>query len=347
MFCPGRILLDGFFSLDTDILVPVRRSPSDNHLSLIPSGEAFLSTSKHIETFLPVPLVPFDNGQNNFFKMLKRRQRIREIDHETISAKIRESILLFHEFIGLLRWLCTNDITNKSYIKEILSEIHYRETHQSPIIHLEKIEFYDTLNISSLPLPSNVLPSNVASHLSREDLQRWLSLSSMSVKKLIEFYLIRNQQHLFENETTARVLLSFISQHWIQFNENDSNNIKGILSKLRCVPTSQGMKSPKESYIRSSNLTDNLPLIALYLPQISMDDTQGSTGYPVSVEFLKSIGCRTIHVPTMTYLFSSRAASSSDSGQTLESFIQDLLQQRKTMSETDVHALKNNPCLTG
>ena len=142
--------------------------------------------------------------------MLKHRQQIREIDHETISAKIHESILLYDEFIGLLRWLCTHDITDKSYIKEVLSEIYYRTTNQSPIIQLEKIEFYDTLNISSLPLPPNVLPSNIVSHLSREDLQRRLSLSGISVKNLIEFYLVSNQQHLFENETTSRILLSFI-----------------------------------------------------------------------------------------------------------------------------------------
>ncbi|CAF4311774.1 unnamed protein product [Rotaria sp. Silwood2] len=343
----GRILLDGFFSSDKDILVPVGRSPSDNHLSLIPSSEAFLSTSKHIQTFLPVSLVPFDIGQNDFFKMLKRRQQIQEIDHETISAKIHESILLFDEFIGLLRWLCTNDITNRSYIKEILSEVYYRETCQSPIIQLEKIEFYDTLNISFLPLPPNVLPFNIASHISREDLQRRLLLSGVSVKNLIEFYLAGNQQYLFENETTSKILLSFISQRWTQFNESESNKIKSILSKLKCIPTSQGMKIPTESYIRSSNLSATLPIITLYLPQISMDDAQESVDYPVSIEFLKSIGCRTIHVPTMSYHFSSRSTDSSDNSQTLQSFIQNLLQQRKTMSDTDLQALKKNPCLIG
>jgi hypothetical protein len=347
LFCTGRILLEGFFSSDKNILVPVRRSPSDNHLSLISSSEAFISTSKYIQTFLPVPLVPFDIGQNDFFKMLKRLQQIREIDHEIISTKIHESILLFDQFIGLLRWLCTSDITDRSYIKEILSEIYYRETLESSIIRLEKIEFYDSLNISSLPLPPNVSPYNVVSHISREDLQGRLSLSRISMKNLIEFYLVTNQQYLFENETTSKILLSLISQHWNQFNENESNKIKGILSKLKCIPTSEGMKSPTESYIHSSNLSADLAIITLYLPQILMDNIQESTEYPVSVEFLKSIGCRTIHVPTMTYHSNSRSTDSSDNDQTLESFIQHLLQQRKNMSDADLYALQTNPCLTG
>ncbi|CAF1073633.1 unnamed protein product [Rotaria sordida] len=347
----GRILLDGFFSSDKDVLVPVKRSPSEHHLSLISSTQAFLTTSKHIQSFLPVPLVPFDIGKNDFFKALKKRQWIEEIDHDTILVKAHESILEFDEFIGLLRWLCSNDINNKSYMKQILLKIRYRETRQSSIIKLEKIEFYDTLNLSSLPLPPNVLPSNVVSHISREDLQRRLSLSAISMKNLIEFYLVENQQHLFQNENTSRIILSFISQRWNQFNETESNKIKGILSNLKCIPTNQGMNSPNESYIRSSSLSANLPIITLYIPQISTDknqkDKQESTDYPVSIEFLKSIGCRTIHVPTSTNNLTIQSNSSSDDSQTLQTFIQDVLQQRKNMSDNDLRALKQNPCIIG
>ena len=251
--------------------------------------------------------------------MLKRRQQIREIDHQTIAAKIHESILTLNELIGLLRWLCTYDnATSNSYIKEILSEIYYRDTDQSPIIQLEKIEFYDTLNLASLPLPANVLPSNVVSHLSPDDLQRRLSLSVISTKNLIEFYLLPDQQHLFEKESTSKILLNFLSQYWVQFNENQSNSIKTILAKLKCIPTNQGMRFPNESYIPSANLSEQLPTIE----------------HPLSNEFLKSIGCRTIHV-------------SSENDQTSQNFIEHLLQQRKNMTETDLDALKNNRCLIG
>ena len=262
--------------------------------------------------------------------MLKRRQLIREIDDQTIATNIHESILTLNELIGLLRWLCTNDSRthNSSYIKEILSEIYYRDTDQSPIIQLEKVEFYDTLNITCLPLPTNVLPSNIVSHLSREDLQRRLSLSEIPMKKLIEFYLLNDQQYLFEKELTSRILLHSLSQHWAEFNENEFNRIKNILAKVKCIATSQGMKFPSESYLPSSNLSDHLPTI------------EQSIEYPLSTEFLKTIGCRTLHLPTMGY-------SPSAKDQTLESFIQDLLQQRPHMSETDLDALRNNSCLTG
>ncbi|CAF1078788.1 unnamed protein product [Rotaria sordida] len=107
------------------------------------------------------------------------------------------------------------------------------------------------------------------------------------------------------------------------------------------------MKAYTESCIRSSNLYANLSIITLYHPRMPESDTEESTKYSVSVELLESIGCRTIHVLTMTYHVSSRWTNSTDNGQTLESFIQDLFQQRKNMSDTDLQALKTNPCLTG
>ncbi|CAF3040523.1 unnamed protein product [Rotaria sp. Silwood2] len=200
-----------FFSSSEDILVPVKRFPHDNHLSLIPSIEAYLINSKHIQAFLPIPLVPYDIGKNNFFKALKERRWIEEIDNETIIGKIHQSIFLFDEFIELLHWLCKHDINNnKPGVKRILSKIQYHETHQSPVITLENITYYDFLNISSLPLPPSVLSSNIVGHISREDLQRRLLLLSISTKILMQYYLDEKQLHLFHNENTSKILLSFI-----------------------------------------------------------------------------------------------------------------------------------------
>jgi hypothetical protein len=335
----GRMIVDGFFSSNKEILVPVRRSPSDSHVSLIPSTDAYLTNSKHIQTFLPIPLVPFELGKNDFFKTLKDRHRIEQIDNQTISVKIHEVIFSFDELIGLIRWLCTND--NKAFIKNILSKLRYRETRQSPIIKLENIQYFDTLNINSLPLPPSVLPSNVVAHISREDLQRRLSLSSISIKNLIEYYFVESQHYLFQNEKTSTILLSFISQHWNQFNQTELNQMKTILSTLRCIPTTKGIKSPNESYIRSSQFSSDLPIITLYIPQISTDDNQNKE-YPVSMEFIKSIGCRTIHIPTLT-----NQTQLDIPEQNIQQFLQDLLKQRQNLSNNDINALKHNQCIPG
>jgi hypothetical protein len=352
LLCIGRILLDGFFASDQDILVPVKRSPSDVHLSLIPSTEAFLSTSKHIQSFLPVPLVPFDISRSDFFRSLKNRRWIDEIDPETVVVKLHESILLSSEFVELIRWLCSKNNTDRSYIKRALSKIHFRETFQSTIVKLEKLEFYDAFNIPHLPLPLNVLPACIVSHISREDLHKRLSLSAVPVKNLVQFYLSDSQHYLLDNENTAVILLSFISQHWNQWDEAEWTRIRSALSTRKCIPTSQGMKSPNESYIRSSNLSSDLPIITLYVPHSLNNDNEKnkpkSTEYSVSIEFLKMIGCRTIHVPTSSSnVLSDHSQTPLANTQTIQVFIQDLLQQRKNMSDNDLHALKFSECISG
>lgn len=329
------------------ILVPVRRFPSQNQLSLVPASEAFLSTSKYFETFLSLPIVPFHIGQTNFFNMLKRREQIRELNHEIVSSKIHESILRLEEIIALCRWLCSNENIDKRLIKEILSELYYRETQQSSIIQLEKVEFYDDLHGWSLPFPPNVLPSMIASHLSRDDLEKRLSLSRIPRRMLLDFYLHTSQQSLFEDEPTSRILLNFISEHWTQFHDADTKKMKEVLSKLKCIPTTHGMKVPSDSYLRSPNLSPDLPIITLNLSERSVGDEQISIEYPVKVKVLKAIGCRTIHVPTSHNCFSERSTTESDKDHSLENFIKDLLQQRKHMSDTDLHALRSTPCLTG
>ncbi|CAF3096809.1 unnamed protein product [Rotaria sp. Silwood2] len=73
---------------------------------------------------------------------------------------------------------------------------------------------------------------------------------------------------------------------------------------MKCIPTSQGMQLPNESYIPSSNLSSDLPIIMLYIPQLVKDNNQKgkqeSTDYSVSNEFLKLLACRTIYIPTST-----------------------------------------------
>ncbi len=156
-----------------------------------------------------------------------------------------------------------------------------------------------------------------------------------------------NQRHLFLDEKSSTIILSFLSSHWNQFNPKESNEIKDILSKLKCLPTSEGMKTPNESYIRSSNVSSDLSIIKLYIPQIERNVQEESNEYPVSMEFLKSIGCRTIYIPTSTNDLNNQSNISSDHFQTNEQFIEYLLEKRKYMSENDLYALKTTPCLLG
>ncbi|CAF1549296.1 unnamed protein product [Adineta ricciae] len=328
----GEFLLGGFLASDRDLLVPIRRCPSDTQFSLISSRQAYVSNSKYMENFLTMPLIPYAISQADFIQILKHHGRVQELSTEIVVEKIRESIFVFDELIELLHWLCTNDIEDKSYIKQIFSEIYYRETLESSIIELKNVQFYSAFHLPSfIPLPTNILPSNVGNHISHDDLQRKLSLSKVPMRNLIHFYLLGNQHYLFENEITSKILLNFLYQYWTQFHNDELNQIKAVLSKLKCISTNQGMKLPQESFIPSANLSAHLPTVSQIFPD---DNSQ-------SVEFLRSIGCRTFHASFM------ESMDPTNNDQSLQHFVQDLLKQRETMSDGDINALRNIPCLTG
>jgi hypothetical protein len=199
-----------------------------------------------------------------------------------------------------------------------------------------------------LPLPSNILPSNIASYLSREQLNKKLYLSEVSLEYLLNFYIYQKEQHkLFSEKKTSIYLLIFISQYWNQLNELIQDQIKKVLSLLRCIPTTKGMKLPKDSYIYSSNLPHkNLPVITLKISKVSNTNNDNNISSEnleniVSIDFLKQIGCRTIYIRTDSFI-----GLSSNSEYNRE-YIQHILKGRKNMGEADLHALKQSKSLIG
>ncbi|CAF3997273.1 unnamed protein product [Rotaria sp. Silwood2] len=356
----GSILVDGFFSTNKDVLVPVKRSPTDINLSLIPSTQAYIANSKHIHSFLSLPLVPYELSKNGLFQALKDRDLIIEVDNELIESTITTTILLSNQFVEFLHWLSSQNNDDKQYIKRLLSIVRFRETNNSSIITLEKLKNYDNFNISIiLPLPSHVLPASVAAYLSREELQKQLSLIPLTLKDFLHYYLLKNQLYLFTKENTSTCLLHIISKHSGQLNKTEWNKLKTTLSTITCIPTNQGMKIPNESYIPSSILSSDLPIIILNVPQNLTDDDDDDDNdddkqsiienmeYPVSAEFLKRLGCRTLNVQSFVHARSSLTNSTSSNSHTMKILIQHLMEERDNMSEGDFNALKQSECLRG
>jgi hypothetical protein len=79
--------------MDKDLLVPVKRSPSDAKLSLIPSTQAYIANSKYIHSFLSLPLVPYELSKNGLFQALKDRDLIIEVNNELIESTITTTVL--------------------------------------------------------------------------------------------------------------------------------------------------------------------------------------------------------------------------------------------------------------
>ncbi|CAF2075938.1 unnamed protein product, partial [Rotaria magnacalcarata] len=342
----GAIILKGFFALKNDIFVPTKRLPSANNLSLVISTQTFLADSKHIHGFLPLPLIPFELSKNHFFTALKEHSLIHMTDKSIIEESLTSSALLSNELIELLKWLCSSDINDRSYTKRVLSVVRYHETINSPISYFGKLNYYDALNISLvLPLPSNVLPISIAEHFSQEQLHHNLFLLPCNFKQLIDFYLSENQQYLFNNVKTATHLLSYLSNSSSHFSEPEWIKIKNTLSEIKCIPTTHGMKLPKESYLPSHILRSDRPAITLNLLVEKTTDSQqprnDSNENLVSVYFLKQIGCRMLDIQSII------ENDSRKNHESMQMLIENLARERNSMSDADFNALKNTKFLQG
>ncbi|CAF2972551.1 unnamed protein product [Rotaria sp. Silwood2] len=329
------------------ILVPVKLSPSDCHLVLVSSNQAFLADSKHIHSFLSFPLVPLEITKIGFFTVLKRFKLINNADEYIIEDQLASSILLPIELIALLNWLCSNEVCSNDYIRRVLSIVCFREDMKSPIISLGKVKYYNASNIPSvLPLPPNILPMTIASHFSREQLQNNFFLSPCSFTKLINFYLNENQHYLLQNDKTAECLLSLFSQELSQFSKLESKQIQNVLSTIECISTTQGMKLPSQAYIPSSFLTPELPVITLNLS--SNIEKSRRINYKhqdvnlVSDDFLKHIGCRILNIKGIV-----DGITAAPNRENMQILIDTLIKERNNMSDSDFNELKHSKFLIG
>jgi hypothetical protein len=114
------------------------------------------------------------------------------------------------------------------------------------------------------------------------------------------------------------------------------------------------MKIPNESYVPSSILSSDLAIITLNVPQNLPDDDDEdgdkqsiieNTENPISAEFLKRLGCRTLNV--QSFVHSRSSLTNSSNSHSMKSLIEHLMEERDNMSEGDFNALKQSECLRG
>ncbi|CAF1527188.1 unnamed protein product [Adineta steineri] len=345
----GDAILSGFFHTTNELFVSVQQSPSNSEIRSISSKQAYLAHSPDIYTFLTLPLIPYNLVETKFFKHLEQLKLIAVVNHTIIEKTIPDTVLLLEEFINLVRWLCKN----KTSLQRIFSSITYRENITSSKISLKNIQYYINKNIISsiLPLPSNILPVNVSIRFSSNELEGNLSLSKYNSRQLVDFYLLDKQHYLLRKADTSLQVLNLICQQSNQFCDSEWNSVQSILSNIKCIPTTQGMKIPNQSYIPSTiPLLPEVPKITINLTNDNQNSKKINKTYQqstdassdfVSKEFLKQIGCCTFHLQSFI------AARHASSDERIERLIQELIEERSNMTDIEFEALKQTEWLRG
>ncbi|CAF3917003.1 unnamed protein product [Rotaria magnacalcarata] len=344
----GLTICEGFFYSKADILVPVRLSPSNAYIQLIPSTKAYLTYSNLIYSFLSVPLIPIELASSGLFTNLKSWDLIVEVNDTIVKQTVQNSVMNFTEFVEFLRWLSQFDVENRELIREMLSLVKVYHNTSSDILTLKNIRYFDPYGVPSiLPLRSDILPSSVVQYISREQLNKRLLLLAISLEELLEFYMHKDQRNIFLNSITAAALLAFISNHIGHVSKNCRKNIVNTLSNTACVPTTRGMKRPNESYIPPINKSSDEPCITLKISQ-GTRKSDNSDDYPVSRELLIELGCRGVHLPSLFNAESSSSSMSSvsSSNNNFRALVKRLMQERNKMTDTDRKLLQERTSLS-
>ncbi|CAF1508202.1 unnamed protein product [Adineta steineri] len=267
-----------------------------------------------------------------------------------IEKKLLTSILSIPEFIELVHWLFGNDVVDKAYVKSVLSSVRFHDHNHSSVIPFKEIKYYDVLNIPLLlPSPFNTLPRDISSILSQKQLEKQLCLSPLKLKYILDFYLDNKCLQQLSISETYPCFLSFISTHSGQLEQDEWTKVITVLSKTQCIPTIQGMKVPRESFVLSPLVSPQLPCIVLNIPQSitnnnDTEDKQISENFenPVSIDFLKKIGCRMFNFNSF-----DDDSSVSSSSETMKTLIKKFIKERNNMSQADFNELKEKPSLKG
>ena len=358
----GIALINGFLSSEVDILVPAAETPSVSHLSVLPSSQAYLAYAEHIHKFLSLPLVPFKLSNNRLFTVLREHGLLQEVSHDIIQRTVACCDLSAGELIEILRWLCTDEIKNdKHFIEGILSFVLFHDNQSSSNI-MERVKFYSAIEVPILlPLATNVLPARIAMHISSDDLNEKLSLTALTLDNLVDFFLHKDQHFLLYTQNTVVCLFNLISKFWARIDPSRRETMKTTLSNIQCVPTTQGMKIPKEAYIRSPILSSDLALIELnVVKSMTEDDARGvittsrqastfveASDNRVLAEFLKLIGCRTINIPSFVENQKLKPSALKASDNRLQILVQHLVDAYENLSEEDIEAIKRIECFPG
>jgi hypothetical protein len=186
-------------------------------------------------------------------------------------------------------------------------------------------------------------------HFSLKELNQQLSLSEYTFNDLINYYLLRDQRKFLENPDKSSYILSLISQNLNLYNDAEWSYIKMTLSTIKSIWTKHEMKIPNQSYIPSSILSSStLPIIKFNIIQSSRDNVtninEQSIDYlnnTISVEFLKRIGCHTFHLQSFL------TTRSLQSNANMKKLIEQLIKERKNMTDSDLDSLKKSKWLQG
>ncbi|QRW26603.1 protein-histidine kinase [Rhizoctonia solani] len=211
---------------------------------------------------------------------IQKRGMCMDISIQDVFKELIDRILDEQEVIVLLQWLaglnCSRPNTGIQDLKEIYSRTKFfdlgKEGSRRNVISLISIKTFISHHPAIIPvdspLPGHTLPPTISISLENLELDKLFGWTKLSVPDWISYLTCPEVQgnrntDIGLNPRFAETVLGVIARAWPSMNQRDQKRIHLMLSNVSCIPTTAGLKIPKEVYLLSTHEFPNLSVLAM------------------------------------------------------------------------------------
>ncbi|GBB83155.1 hypothetical protein RclHR1_00010037 [Rhizophagus clarus] len=216
-----------------------------------------------IKTVPVVPQFMFDHCYTFFKKARDTMKLIKELTLQDVFLELSSRTLSEDEMIDLLKWWIS--YKSKGYIVRSTENTQFMQLARfgSKSQSLSTIHYF--LNPTKIPLdidvPVDVLPFTISKNLRKQDLEKWIGLSELSLINWARFIVKKSDLEL--DPTFAKKVIQILGEGFSNISQTDKEVIQQLFANKKCIPTKLGMKIPNEAYFKDVNLFPDLPIVDL------------------------------------------------------------------------------------
>ncbi|TFK75311.1 hypothetical protein BDN72DRAFT_892280 [Pluteus cervinus] len=240
---------------------------------------------KTFATFLKhLPVLPEDvlSGAEPMITALRGSGQLRAITFDDVLNELQKQALTEEEIIACLRWW--TDLSQQADPSQLLPirskllaaavmAIKDPQTHMESIIPLHTIRTFINVKrgypdvVLNGPLPPTLLPVQISRNFTLESLSTAFPWSEFSLVDWIThlsgpLVLGKDTQHdITVSPVWSEKTLNVLSRFWPSLPTNSKTKIVAMLKDKKCIPTSDGMKIPEDSYFSNANIFHDLPVV--------------------------------------------------------------------------------------
>ena len=212
---------------------------------------------------------------------LWERGMLKDVAFADVLKELRERPLPEEEMVACLQWWINTSDKNPAGIAGIRQEfldvavltVCSSDGGDEKLVPLKGIQaFLNQQNVAiptDGPLPSRLLPISISRKFDPVHLQKCLEWKEFTILEWVQYivdpvvYTQKSEFNIVESPDWADRVLRVLGKYWHTLSKSAQASIVKLFDKLACIPTSAGMKRPREAYFSKVDIFRDLPIVNL------------------------------------------------------------------------------------